>query len=368
MTQRPRVLMASKALVAGIYQRKLEDIAALGVDLTTAVPPSWRDERGEQLLERVYTDGYRLQILPLRLNGSFHLHTYGGLGRLMREVQPDIVHIDEEPYNAAAWQMFWHAKRCGARTVLFSWQNIARRYPPPFSWGERRVMRGIDALIAGTESAAAVWREKGYTGRVAVIPQFGTDPALFKPVDIRSERPFTIGYFGRLIEEKGVMLLLDAAVALDGDWRLLLLGGGPLRQTLEDRAAVLGIGERVSFAPQVPSTQMPEMYHQIDVLALPSLTKPNWKEQFGRVLVEAMCSGVPVIGSDSGAIPSVIGEAGVIVPEGDAAALTRAFARLRGDQMDYARLAVLGRQRAEANFTHRAVAEATVSLYRDVLK
>jgi glycosyltransferase involved in cell wall biosynthesis len=368
VSQHPRVLMASKALVAGIYQRKLEDIAALGIDLTVAVPPSWRDERGEQLLERVYTDGYRLKILPIRLNGSFHLHMYGGLGGLMREVRPDIVHIDEEPYNAAAWQMYWHAKRCGARTVLFTWQNIARRYPPPFSWGERWVMRGIDALIAGTESAAEVWRSKGYGGEIAVIPQFGTDPALFGPSETRPTRPFTIGYFGRLIEEKGVLLLLDAVAALHGDWQLLLLGGGPLRQTLAERAKALGIGERVMFVPQVPSTQMPQLYHQIDVLALPSLTRPNWKEQFGRVLVEAMCSGVPVVGSDSGAIPSVIGEAGVIVREGDSAALTRAFVTLRDDPAEYARLAILGRQRAEANFTHRAVAEATVNVYRDVLK
>lgn len=368
MSQRPRVLMVSKALVAGIYQRKLEDIAALGIDLTAVVPPSWRDERGEQLLERTYTDGYRLQILPIRLNGSFHLHTYGGLGRLMREVRPDLVHIDEEPYNAAAWQMYREAKRIGARSVLFSWQNITRRYPPPFSLGERWVMRGIDALIAGTDSAAAVWREKGYSGKVAVIPQFGTDPALFKPAEARPDRPFTIGYFGRLIPEKGVLLLLEAAAALRGDWRLMLMGGGPLRQTLEAQARTLGIGDRVIFAPQVPSTQMPEKYHGIDVLALPSLTRPNWKEQFGRVLVEAMCSGVPVIGSDSGAIPSVIGEAGIIVPEGDTGALTRAFTALRDDPVAYKRCAVSGRQRAEANFTHRAVAEATVSLYREVLK
>ena len=148
---------------------------------------------------------------------------------------------------------------------------------------------------------------------------------------------------------------------------MLLLGGGPLRQTLEEQAARLGIHERVSFAPQVPSTQMPEMYHQIDVLALPSLTRPNWKEQFGRVLVEAMCSGVPVIGSDSGAIPSVIGEAGVIVQEGDAAALAQVFSALREQPDEFARLARLGRQRAEANFTHRAVAAATVALYHDVL-
>ena len=199
--------MVSKALVAGIYQRKLEDIAALGIDLTAAVPPSWRDERGEQLLERVYTDGYRLEILPLRLNGSFHLHTYGRLGRLMRDVRPDLVHIDEEPYNVAAWQMYWHAKRIGARTVLFSWQNIARRYPPPFSWGERRLMGGIDALIAG-QSRRRRWREKGYTGKVAVFRN-SAPIRRCSGLPVRPSRPFTIGYFGRLIEEKGVTLLLD---------------------------------------------------------------------------------------------------------------------------------------------------------------
>ena len=170
MTGSPRVLMISKAAVVGIYQRKLEDIARLGVDLTVVVPPSWRDERGEQHLERVYTQGYRLEILPIRLNGSFHLHTYAGLGRLFREAAPQIVHIDEEPYNAAAWQAYFHARRARAKTVVFSWQNILRRYPPPFSWGERWVLGGSSALSAGTQSAAEVWRASPrQDGRVAAM-------------------------------------------------------------------------------------------------------------------------------------------------------------------------------------------------------
>lgn len=366
MTGSPRVLMISKACVVGIYQRKLEDIARLGVDLTVVVPPSWRDERGEQPLERVYTQGYRLVVLPIRLNGNFHLHTYAGLGRLIREVAPEIVHIDEEPYNAAAWQAHFHAQRVRAKTVVFSWQNIFRRYPPPFSWGERWVLAGTSALIAGTQSAAEVWHAKGFRELIDVIPQFGTDPELFQPVP-RPPRPFTVGYFGRLVEEKGVRPLLEAMAALDGEWRLLLLGGGPLRAELEAYAETLGIGTRAAFLDQVPSMQMPSLYHQLDVLALPSLTRPNWKEQFGRVLVEAMCSGVPVVGSDSGAIPAVVGDAGLIVPEGDPAALARAFVRLRDDPEYYARSAAAGRLRAENRFTHRAVAKATVKLYRKLL-
>ncbi len=366
MSHKPRVLMVSKACIVGIYQRKLEDIARLGVDLTVAVPPSWKDERGEQPLERVYTDGYRLEVLPLRRNGDFHLHHYVGLGRLMQRVRPDIVHIDEEPYNLAAWQMFYHARRIGARSLFFSWQNLVRRYPPPFSWGERWLMGGVDHALVGTEDAGAVWRTKGYRGPLSVIPQFGTDPDLFVP-SVPPPRPFTIGYFGRLVEEKGVRVLLEAVAGLQGDWRLMLLGGGPLHAELEALTAHHGIVERVRFVGQVASTEMPAQYRQIDVLTLPSLTRPNWKEQFGRVLVEAMCSGVPVIGSDSGAIPGVIGEAGVIVPEGDAAALRGALARLMASAQARAALAEQGRARALALYTHRAVAQATVEVYHQVM-
>src|SRR5438045_3697246 len=111
-----RVLMLSKAIIVGIYQRKLEEIARRGVELLALAPPSWRDERGETPLERVYTDGYRLETLPMRFNGSFHYHYYPGLARRIHDFRPDIVHIDEEPYNLAAWQALFHARRAGAKT------------------------------------------------------------------------------------------------------------------------------------------------------------------------------------------------------------------------------------------------------------
>ncbi len=363
-----RVLMLSKACIVGIYQRKLEEIARRNVDLLTLVPPSWRDERGEMVLERAYTSGYRLEVLPLHLNGNFHLHYYGGLGEQIRRFCPQIVHIDEEPYNAATWQALYHARRMGAKTLFFSWQNIHRRYPFPFNVGERWVLDHVDGAIAGTESAAQVWRDKGFIRPMTVIPQFGTDPDLFRPTANRPERPFTIGYVGRLVEEKGISVLLEAAAHLKfADWRLNILGSGPLLADLQAQTARLGISEKTIFQPQIPSTQIPAHYPMLDVLALPSLTRPNWKEQFGRTLVEAMASGVPVIGSDSGAIPDVIGDVGTIVSEGDAAALAAAITRLYDDQdlADGFRLA--GRQRVIDHFTHAQVAAATVDVYRALL-
>lgn len=360
-----RVAMVSKACIVGIYQRKLELIAQDDVDLLVLVPTAWHDERGEMPLEHAYRQGYRLVPLPLRFNGNYHLHHYIGLGQRLRDFQPDILHIDEEPYNLAAWQCLYHAG--SARTVFFSWQNIQRTYPPPFNWGERWVLNQIDYALVGTESAGTVWRAKGYNGPMATVPQFGTDPDLFRPSNSQPDRPFTIGYIGRLVEEKGVHLLLRAAAKLPGDWRLRILGGGPLRDALAAVANQLRIADQVMFEPQIPSTEMPPYYHHLDALVLPSLTRPNWKEQFGRVLVEAMASGVPVIGSDSGAIPDVIGDAGLVVAEGDVDALADTLRCLMDDTALRSRLREAGRQRVIDRFTHGQVAAATVAVYQQMM-
>ena len=145
-----RVLMLSKACVAGIYQPKLEAIAAGGVNLLVLTPPSWIDERGEQKLERAPDQGYELRAIPIRFNGNFHLHHYPSLGSEMRRFQPNVVHIDEEPYNLATWQALYHARRAGAKALFFSWQNFKRRYPPPFRFGEAWVYRHCDYALAGT--------------------------------------------------------------------------------------------------------------------------------------------------------------------------------------------------------------------------
>ncbi len=362
-----RVLMLSKACIVGIYQPKLEAIGRLGVNLKVLVPPSWKDERGEQVLERHAVAGYTLNAIPIRINGNFHLHHYPTLGREVRAFQPDIVHIDEEPYNLAAWQALFHARQAGARSLFFSWQNIKRNYPPPFCWGESWVYRSVDYALAGTDDAAAVLRAKGYAGPLATIPQFGTDAQLFQPEPYISQRPFTIGFFGRIVPEKGIDVLLRAAAQLSGEWRLRLVGGGTAEYDLRSLAGELAIGDRVQFIGQLPSANLPAQYHAIDLLVLPSLTRNNWKEQFGRVLVEAMASGVPVIGSDSGAIPTVIGDAGAIVPEGAGSALTRAIQQVMDQPQLRERFIERGRQRFLTQFTHERIAAATVEVYQELM-
>ena len=363
-----RVLMVSKACLVGAYQKKLEELARLpGVELTVVVPPYWRDERGVVELERQYTAGYELVVEPLACNGHFHLHFFPGLGRQMRRVRPDLVHIDEEPYNLATAHALYLARRAGAKALFFSWQNIARRYPPPFSTLERYVLRRADYGLVGNREAVQVWRAKGYAGELAVIPQFGVDPEIFRPEPRSAGRGFIVGYVGRLVAEKGVDLLLEALAGLEGVWRAYILGSGPQREALRTQAQRLGLSDRVSFDDWLPSTQMPAYYSQLDVLVVPSRTRPNWKEQFGRVLVEAMACGVAVIGSDSGEIPNVIADAGLIFPEGQVKALRSGLAQLLRDPDLRAELARRGRERVLAHYTQAQIAAQTYQVYRQVL-
>ncbi len=226
-----------------------------------------------------------------------------------------------------------------------------------------------------------MWRSKGYTGPVEVIPQFGVDPDIYQPM-IRPSRPskpsvllrrsarrpsqneMVIGYIGRLVPEKGIDILLEAVAQLRGPWELRILGSGPERDRLEKMAQWLGILPRVTFDLPIPSTQMPYYYSGLDVLVLPSRTRPNWKEQFGRVLIEAMACQVVVVGARCGAIPEVIDDAGLTFVEGDPANLRAQLESLLGDTQLRLELAKKGRQRILDQFTQSQIAARTVQIYR----
>jgi glycosyltransferase involved in cell wall biosynthesis len=380
-----KVLMLSKACIVGAYQKKLEEMAAIpGVELTVVVPPSWDDPRDPTRLERVHTKGYELIVSDIVFNGNYHLHFYPKLGQIVRRVRPDIFHIDEEPYNLATFLALRLARSVGAGTVVFSWQNLLRRYPPPFSWMERYVLKHADALLAGNSESAQVWQRKGYPGPIHLIPQFGVDPAIYyrrqRParqgrISIfkqRTTRPPTqpalaIGYVGRLVEEKGLEILLHAASQLSGPWTLQILGSGPERERLEKMTQWLGIAPRVTFDQKLPSTHLPHYFSGLDVLVLPSLTRPNWKEQFGRVLIEAMACDVITLGARSGAIPEVIGEAGLTFGEGSVAELQQQLQQLIDDVSLREALRQKGRQRVKDHYTQAAIARNTVKVYCDIL-
>ena len=359
------VVMVSKALVTGAYQRKAEEIARRGVELTVLVPPSWQDRRGRQVATALHTEGYTLRTIPLRLNGNFHLHFYPTLARELAQLRPDVLHFDEEPYNLATYLALGIAQRLGIEALFFTWQNLLRNYPPPFVWWERANYRRAAYALAGNQDAAAVLRKKGYQGPLTVLPQFGVDPAIFVPASVSQapDTPLRIGYAGGLLPEKGLDLLLYACAGLQGAWQLRLAGEGESRAGLVALAAQLGVTDRVRFDSRLDSDAMPHFYQSLDVFVLPSRTLPTWKEQFGRVLIEAMSCAVAVVGSNSGEIPNVMGEAGLLFAEGDVDALAGHLQRLLADPALRAKLGQAGRARVLACYTMQQIAAQTVDIY-----
>jgi glycosyltransferase involved in cell wall biosynthesis len=370
-----RILMLSKALVVGAYQKKAEELAALpGVELTVAVPPSWREPGvSEQSLERRFVRGYRLVVLPICFNGRHHIHFYRALERLVGRVRPHVFHIDEESLNFATYQAMRAGVCHGARCCFYNWATVDRRYPPPFSWFERYTFRHAAHAIAGAQEAADIIRRHGYAGPISVLPQFGVDPDLFSPgdgaLDAFTNRqptsPFVVGYIGRLVPQKGVLDLLDALPLLPANVSMRLIGDGALRSRISARAAELGVSERVDLIPW--TNDVPGQLRRLDALVLPSRTTSTWKEQFGRVLPEAMSCGVPVVGSSSGEIPGVIGDAGLIYPEGDVAALAGALRRLAEDPALRGDLSRRGRARVLKHYTQAALARQYYEVYRAMI-
>jgi glycosyltransferase involved in cell wall biosynthesis len=379
-----RILMLSKALVVGAYQKKAEELAALpGVELTVAVPPAWREPGvGVQKLERCFVRGYRLAVLPIWFNGRHHTHFYPAVARLVAQLRPDIFHIDEESFNFATYLAMRAGVRYGARCCFYNWATVDRRYPPPFGWFEQYTFRHAAHAIAGVQEAADIILRHGYCGPISVLPQFGVDPELFSPRDGRwemgdrdgSESPishlptpksFVIGYLGRLVPQKGLLDLVEALPLLPAHARVRLIGDGVQKQQLLARAAELGVGGRLELVAW--TSDVPAELRRLDALALPSRTTRSWKEQFGRVLIEAMSCGVPVVGSSSGEIPNVIGDAGLVYREGDVRALAAALRRLAEQPALRADLARSGRARVLERFTQAALARRYYDVYRRML-
>ncbi|TFG72707.1 MAG: glycosyltransferase family 1 protein, partial [Anaerolineales bacterium] len=274
----------------------------------------------------------------------------------------------EEPYNFATYHANILARRDHAKTLWFSWQNLERRYPPPFSWIERFNLRHTDYAVVGSQTSGQIWQDKGYKGPLAVIPQFGVDPVIFSPPE--NPRPtgtVQIVYAGRLVAEKGVDLLVHALAKLNGTWHATFLGNGPAEKELSELVHTFNLDDYVTFKAHIPSSDMPDFYRKMDILVLPSRTLPNWTEQFGRVLVEAMACGVCVIGSDAGEIPHVIGDAGLVFPENNPELLRIHLQEFINNAERREIFGQLGRQRVMKRFTQTHIAQATLEVYQEML-
>jgi len=361
--QASRVIVVSHPAVVDVNQEVYRELSRRGWDVTIALPSRWRHDYATAPQPPQVLEGMEGSLLPLRiaLSGRPQRHFYLTRTRaLSARLHPDVAFIEAEPYGLPAAQWGRTFSRLGIPFGVQCYENIDRSLPLPVRRLRSRVLRDAAFVAARSATAARLVRSWGATGEVELAP-----PAVpgWKDVPPASEHGFTVGYAGRLIESKGLMDLLAAVRELAAPVELLLIGTGELRERLEGREIP---GSRVRVLDGLTHAQMPAGYAQLDVLVLPSHTTSTWKEQFGRVIIEALWCGVPVLGSDSGEIPWLIEltGGGLIFPEGRPDALAALIARLRDNPALRVRLAATGRAAVERLFS---VPAATDPLERMLL-
>ena len=355
--------------VVGAWRRRDRALADEGIDVTLVSARRWNEggqvvtlepEPGEEVVAAATLGRhpYRFAFDPRPLWGA------------LRGGRFDVIDIHEEPASLATAEVLALARLAGARApvCLYSAQNIAKRYPVPFRWLEAVALRRAAAVHTCNEAAGAVLRDKGFRGIVENLG-LGIDPAAFDPVVDPGDPGsaggrLRVGYVGRLEAHKGVAELINA-VAARPELTLAVVGDGPERPALETRVVRLGLSDRIEFSGFRPTEALPRLYATFDVLAVPSLETPGWIEQFGRVAVEAMAAGVPVVASASGSLTEVVGDAGVLVPPGDERALAAALAHLAAHPDERRRLAADATAHA-ARWSWPTIARRQAALYRQV--
>ncbi len=366
-----RVLWISKASVTASYRKKIALLADAGVEIGVITGNEW----GAWKFEPSSQDNtYIIYRQPQRLSGKNHLHWYPHVDRLIAEFSPDLIHIDEEHYSVVTYHLARLAVRRHVPFLFQSWQNIYKRYPFPFSAMQRYVFRHAATAIAGSEEVKDVLTRQDFAKRVEIVP-LGVDTDIFFPTSADEARShfglkgrWAVGFVGRLVPEKGVMDLAQALIPLlreRPDWTWVVAGSGPVESDLRDKVGPLRV--QVQFIPWLGTADMARLMNALDVLVVPSRTTPSWKEQFGRVIIEAMAVKLPVVAYDSGEIPRVLGDAGIVVQEGDIRGLSSALVALHQSPDLYVRLQTREFDRATHEFSQRQVAAKLLTLYRQVL-
>ncbi len=176
--------------------------------------------------------------------------------------------------------------------------------------------------------------------------------------------PPVVGYLGRFVPEKGLAVLQRALDEVRSPWRALFVGAGPLEASLRKWAE--RHGDRVRVCNAVAHDQVPAYLNAMDILCAPSQTTPRWKEQFGRMLVEAFASGVAVVGSDSGEIPYVVRDSGLVVGEKDEEGWRQAIADLVENRAKRDELSARGLARANDEFAWQVVARRYLDFFEAI--
>lgn len=377
-----KILTIGHSYIIDLNRRLCREIANAGgaaADVVAVAPTCFRGEWGKLRLEpSQHDEPYRLE--PVSVYASLaklpQIFVYGWKLRELLKQQWDIVHCSQEPYVLAGGQIaYW--TQPNAKLVVATFQNLSKRYPLPFSQIESKVMRRADGWIPMSQTArdGTIDRPGRRDLPHQVIPP-GVDTEVFWPnraarIEIRrslgwSDSDFVIGFLGRFVPEKGLHHLRAALELINPlSCKALIVGGGPLEPELRQwEASSQG---QVRIQTGVGHAQAPAWINAMDVLVAPSQSTMRWVEQFGRMLIEAMACGVPVIGSNSGEIPHVVADAGLIVDESNDQEWAEALGRLLDNSKQRQEMTDRGLARVHERFAWPIVGKAHWEFFQSLL-
>lgn len=385
---RRRLLTLGHSYVVGVNRRLAHELSRAGGDdweVVCAGPKRFRgtrDLRPQTMsldANELARAGGSCRVVGLgaRATRRVHVFLYGPrLASLLREGW-DLVHAWEEPFVFAGGQIA-ALTPASAKLVFRTDQNLNKRYPPPFGWIEGCAMHKASAWVyQGVLVGEALAERPGYRERPSRRIPYGVDLEAFHPDPDRRRAtlrelgwdeagPPVVGFLGRFTNEKGLDLLCGALEAASSPWRMLFVGAGPEEGRL--RAWAAGQEGRARVLSEVGHDEVPAVMNAMDILCAPSQTTAAWREQFGRMLIEAFASEVAVVGSDSGEIPHVIGDAGRVLPEADRAAWTSCLDVLLSDSAARQELAARGLERAREHFAWPVVARQHLAFFNELLE
>ena len=377
MAAERRLVTIGHSYVVAENRRLAHEMAIAGAGrwrVSAIAPATFRGDLRRIALEPLADEACDVTPLPVVMDRSPHLMFYRGLGGALAASRADVVHCWEEPYVCAGAQVARSAPP-SARVVYATFQNIAKAYPWPLSAFERTSMARAAGWIAFGETVRDTLSGRaGYGIPHRVIPpgvdvdRFRADPAAGAAVRRRLGWPDdarVIGYLGRFEPQKGIGDLIDALAQMRTPWHALFVGGGTMQPALQ--AFAQRHPGRVQVIGGVAHGDVPAWLNAMSVLCAPSRTTARWREQFGRMLIEAMACGIPVMASASGEMPAVVGSAGRVLPEGEPAAWAAALDAVLDDGAALAEMSRRGRDRAVSTFAWPVVARRHLAFFDELL-
>lgn len=335
-----------------------ERVGPLTVQRFRYFPRRWEDLAAGAILENLRSRRSRwLQVLPFVLAEAWALH------RAVRRHRPDVLHLHWLlPQGVAALlagrRVPWLVTTLGGDVYALS-DPVSRRL-------KRAVLRRAAAVTAMNADMSARLVALGAPAAATHVLPMGADvEAVRAGGDGVGRVPGRILVVGRLVEKKGLAVLLDALRRVDvPGWSLEVVGDGPLRDGLERAAA----GLPVTFRGALPRRELAAAYARSEIVVVPSVQAASGDQDGLPVaLLEAMAAGCAVVGSRIAGIDAAVldGDSGLLVPPGDPAALAATLAELLADPDRRAKLGAAARARSD-DFSVAAVGYRYCQLLREV--